>query len=219
MVAYATLLVGTVAVVAVLADPGQGEEFLQDTSMGLVVAMQAFLWVGYVGLAVLVSNQLGRGPRRDYGWRFSPRDWYQGLIVGAGVQLLAVPILYSIIFIFTERQDVSEAARELTDMATSPLDSVLLVLIVAIGAPIVEELFFRGLLMRSIQRRFGPVAAVIGSSAIFAAVHFQALQFPALMMFGLVAAWLTMRTGRLGPAIWAHVGFNGVTVAVLLSVS
>ena len=55
------------------------------------------------------------------------------------------------------------------------------------------------------------------SSAVFAAVHFQALQFAGLFVFGLVAALLTVRSGRLGPAIWAHIGFNLTTVTVLRS--
>ena len=42
------------------------------------------------------------------------------------------------------------------------------------------------------------------------------LSAAALVLFGLVAGWLTLRSGRLGPAIWTHVGFNGVTVLTLL---
>ena len=43
------------------------------------------------------------------------------------------------------------------------------------------------------------------------------MQFPGLFAFGVVAAVLTQRTGRLGTAIWAHVGFNLTTVVLLLS--
>ncbi len=38
------------------------------------------------------------------------------------------------------------------------------------------------------------------------------LQFLGLFVFGLVLGALVRVTGRLGPAIWAHVGFNGATV-------
>jgi membrane protease YdiL (CAAX protease family) len=43
----------------------------------------------------------------------------------------------------------------------------------------------------------------------------QPLQFPALVLFGVVVGWLVRRYDRLGPAVWAHVGFN-VTAAVVL---
>lgn len=215
-IAYFTLILGTTLVVLAFGGRRDGELVL-DQSMGLTVALQAFLWVGYVGTTLLVSRRMGQGPRRDYGWRFAPRDWYQGLLVGVGLQLLAVPAIYLILFQFIEQRDVSEAARDLVDQAVTPIDVVLLVLIVAIGAPIVEELFFRGLLLRAIQRRFGPTPALISSSVVFGVIHFQLLQLPALLMFGLVAGWVTLRTGRLGPAIWIHVGFNSTTVAILLA--
>ena len=55
------------------------------------------------------------------------------------------------------------------------------------------------------------------SSVIFGAVHLQPLQFPALVAVGVVFALLTLRSGRLGPAIFAHVAFNAVAVGSLLA--
>ena len=46
--------------------------------------------------------------------------------------------------------------------------------------------------------------------------HLQPLQFPALLAFGVILGVLAWRTGRLGPALWAHVGFNVVAAAGLL---
>ena len=83
-------------------------------------------------------------------------------------------------------------------------------------APVVEELFYRGLVLRSLEKRRWPRwAVVVGSAALFAAMHFQVLQFPGLFVFGVVLALMTLITGRLGPAIWAHAGFNGATVVLL----
>ena len=58
--------------------------------------------------------------------------------------------------------------------------------------------------------------AIVGSAALFGAAHLEPLQFPALFVFGLVAAVLATRTGRLGPGIWAHVAFNSVAVVNLV---
>jgi membrane protease YdiL (CAAX protease family) len=114
-------------------------------------------------------------------------------------------------------RDLSAEARELTDKATDAVGVVLLVLVVVVLAPIIEELFFRGLLLRSLERRVGRWGALIISSLVFGAVHLQALQFLALTVIGLVLGWLTQHFGRLGPAIWAHVAFNGVATALLLA--
>ena len=93
---------------------------------------------------------------------------------------------------------------------------VLLIVVVVFGAPVVEELFFRGLALRAFERRLGRWVGLVVSSLVFGLVHFQPLQFPALVMFGLIAGWLAQRDGRLGRAIWAHVGFNTWTVGLLL---
>ncbi len=50
-----------------------------------------------------------------------------------------------------------------------------LVLIAVVGAPLVEELFFRGLLLRSIEKRLGWVWAIVGSSVFFGLAHPQDL--------------------------------------------
>ena len=89
-------------------------------------------------------------------------------------------------------------------------------LIVVVLAPLIEELFFRGLFQRATDRRFGAALSVVFPAVIFGAVHLQPLQFPALVLFGLVAGLLVARSDRLGPAIWAHVGFNAIAVASLL---
>ena len=77
--------------------------------------------------------------------------------------------------------------------------------------------FYRGFWLRAVERRAGQVAAVIGSSLLFGAIHFQLYDLPALAGFGAILALLTVRTGRLGPAIWAHVAFNITAVVGLLA--
>jgi membrane protease YdiL (CAAX protease family) len=95
---------------------------------------------------------------------------------------------------------------------------VLIVVWVGVLTPIAEEVFYRGLLLGGLRRRgLPPWAAITVSALLFALSHLQGLQLPALVLFGAAAAWLVHRTGRLGPAIAAHMAFNGVTLVVLLA--
>jgi membrane protease YdiL (CAAX protease family) len=112
--------------------------------------------------------------------------------------------------------DITEPAREMTDRADDPLGVILLVVILGLGAPIVEEIFYRGLLQRSLVRRIGQPLGVGVSALVFAASHLQPLQFPALLLFGIVLGVLAERYGRLGPAIAAHMVFNLTAVVSLL---
>jgi membrane protease YdiL (CAAX protease family) len=107
----------------------------------------------------------------------------------------------------------------MTDRADGALGVVLLVLIVGVGAPIIEEIFYRGLFQGALLKRGLPPAAAIGINAVvFGLSHGQLLQLPALVLFGVVAGILAYRSGRLGPAVAAHVAFNMVTVISLLVV-
>ena len=90
------------------------------------------------------------------------------------------------------------------------------IVVVGLIAPICEEVFFRGLLFRSFEKRLGAWWALGLSSVLFAATHGQLLQFVPLIAAGAVFGYLVVRTGRLGPAIVAHMAFNLTTVVSLL---
>lgn len=176
---------------------------------------QLGLWAG-MGLAAVVAAKFrGNGLRRDFGWSMRASDVPVGLAVGVFAQIIVVWLIYAPFQQFFDF-DVSEAARQIIDRAATPTDIALVMLGVVVGAPIFEELFFRGLTLRAFERKWGSTAGVLISSALFAAVHFQLLQFPALMVFGIIAALLVKRYKRLGPAIWAHVGFNLIAVINLI---
>ncbi len=126
---------------------------------------------------------------------------------------MTLPVLW---FTDADQADLEAPARELTDKAQGG-GVLLLVLVVAVMAPLAEEVFFRGMLQRTLARALPIWPAMVVTSLLFAVSHFQLLQLPALAAFGLVLSVLTHRSGRLGPAIWAHVGFNATTLVALLA--
>ena len=195
---------------------GDAPAFKPPMPLWLTAVLQIPLWAGLLGVPLVVTKRKGNGPVRDLGLRFRWFDVPAGLAVGAVAQFVLVPLIYWPIFKLIGHQDVSAAARQLTDRATDPVGVVLLFLIVGIGAPFAEEIFFRGLTQRSLERRWGTVVAVVGTAVFFAATHFELLQFPALLAFGLVLGLMAQRTGRLGMSIFAHVGFNCLAAASLV---
>ncbi len=173
------------------------------------------LWVGFVGAPLLASRLRGTGhPRAEFGLRVVRRDVPLGVGAGVLTQLIVVPALT-----WPLQQvlggDVSETARE--TLGPPGGGRWLMIVLVIVGAPVAEELFFRGLLLRSLARHLADLSAVVGSSALFAATHFQVLPLPGLFAAGAVFATLTWRTGRLGPAIVAHAAFNATAVVALLA--
>jgi CAAX protease family protein len=187
-------------------------------SIGEVALLQVPLWFGLLGVPLLATRFRGNGPRRDLGLTSALTDVPVGLAIGVVCQLVLVPLVTLPIFIFTDTdQEALEApARELTDKAEGP-GVFILVLVVVVAAPLAEEVFFRGMLQRTLARRLPIWPAMLITSLLFGVSHFQALQLPALAAFGLVLSMLAHRTGRLGRSIWAHIGFNATTVVALLA--
>ncbi|MGH9165042.1 MAG: lysostaphin resistance A-like protein [Acidimicrobiales bacterium] len=186
-----------------------------DLTLGLTVVTLVASWAGLVGGTVLASRRRGTGRlSQDLGLRLEGRDVLPGVAAGVLSQLVILPLLYLPVRLFTHDLDLSEEARKVTGLGSGP-GLVLLSLCIVIGAPLAEEIFFRGLLQRTLARRFGATWAVAGSALIFGVTHFQPLLLPGLTAFGVVLAVLTRRSGRLGPALVAHMAFNAVTILAL----
>jgi CAAX protease family protein len=189
-----------------------------ELPLAWLAVAQLGLWFGLLGAPWLAARLKGNGMRRDFGIAARWTDIPIGVACGMVAQLLIVGIVYLPIQLLTDvtAKDISEPAQNLTDRAAGPLGVILLVAIVGLGAPIVEEIFYRGLAQRSLIRRFGPVWGIVLASVLFAATHLELLQFPALVAAGAVFGVLAYRFDRLGPAIAAHMVFNLTAVVALL---
>jgi membrane protease YdiL (CAAX protease family) len=184
-------------------------------ALGSLGVAQMGFWVGLLGAVVVTSRKGGTGSVvRDFGLRFRAVDLPLGAGAGIVAQLIVVPLIYFPFRTLIHKGDLERPARELADRAHGPA-FIAFAVVIAIGAPVVEELFYRGLLLRSLQRYLADGPAVVVSGLIFGASHFEPLQLPALALVGVLFAFLVVRTGRLGPAIWAHVAFNTITVVAL----
>ena len=213
-VVYGLLLgqVSTIlAIVAIgLIDP---DIDLEDPSLEITAILQSALWIGTLGIPLWLYYSKGIS-WRQFGWRFKRSDIFKGLLIGLGTQI-AAGLLYLPLYVIFDDIDVSEPAKELVDKATG-LGVFLLFLVVVVGAPVVEEIFYRGLTLKAFEKKMGGRLALVASSLLFAVAHLQFVQFPALFLFGFVAAYLARKYDRLGRAVWAHVGFNATTVIALL---
>ena len=184
-------------------------------SLVLVAAGLVANWTGLLGAVLLASRRKGAGRLdEDFGLRMESSDVFLGVGAGVASQILVV-VLYLPFRLLDPDLDVSDEARELTDLANG-WGIVVLLAFVAVGSPLVEELFFRGLLLRALERRFGTAWAVGGSAVAFGLAHFQPVQLLGLVAFGAVLAVLAVRSGRLGPGLVAHATFNAITVLLLL---
>ncbi len=81
---------------------------------------------------------------------------------------------------------------------------------VAVAAPVVEELIFRGLIMTRLSQAMPGWLAVMLSAAIFGACHGHPVWFSYAFVIGACFGWIDMRVGSIWPSILAHVVFNTI---------
>ena len=204
--AAAAYLIGTVlSSVLFAAAGGTGD----NTTVWMHLAGLIGLWSALIAGVVFSARVLGSGSVvDDFRLRVSLADVPVGLAVGAGLQLIAVPLVSWPIERYSNA-DIEAPARALVDTAGPKW---LLFALIIVGAPFVEELFFRGLLLGGLARRLDDWPAMAICSALFAATHFQLAQFPGLFVVAFSFALLARKARRLGPAIIAHLAFNAAGV-------
>jgi len=97
----------------------------------------------------------------------------------------------------------------------NPLEISLLVFSAVILAPLWEELIFRGLLYGYLKSRMSVFAALLVSSLIFSAYHFNLNALMPLLIVGIATGYIYERTRSLYFAIFFHALFNALSMAVL----
>ncbi len=87
----------------------------------------------------------------------------------------------------------------------------------AIWTPLVEEAFFRGFVFRGLVNRWGSVAGLVLSAAVFTGMHFSLPVLLPIFVTGLLLGGLYWYTRSLWPSIIMHGLQNGL--AVLLAIN
>lgn len=91
------------------------------------------------------------------------------------------------------------------------------VVTVCILAPVLEEMLFRGIILRSFLRLYPRSHAIVGSAALFGLVHLNIYQFAVGLLLGIVSGWLYERARSLWPCILLHAAYNSVAVWIYWS--
>ncbi len=89
----------------------------------------------------------------------------------------------------------------------------------AIIAPFVEEIFFRGFLFQGFRQKYGWLAALLLSSAIFGAAHLDPVSFIPTFLLGCVLAFMYHKSNSLWPGIVFHATINSLSLFALYMLS
>lgn len=175
-----------------------------------------FPWIALAGWPMLVTRWKGNGPRIDLGLRLTWSD------VGWGVLAGFVGLLFAgIVALITQAiaGDFSSAAGDvaLELREDGPFWALLVfAVMIMVGAPIVEEIAFRGMLFNALRKKgLNAAWTIVITAVVFSAFHFEPIRFFLLLPIGLMYGWVRWKTGSLGAAMVAH-GVNNTPAALVV---
>jgi membrane protease YdiL (CAAX protease family) len=195
--------------------------FLGEDELLLVLAL-AGQYLGHLLALWLIAR---RKDNPELGFSIENRDIFylgSGLLLQLALAVLFLPLS---LLLFPEGDSAQQVGTALSGLESTPARIAAMVIAVVL-APVTEELTFRGVLLKSQEHR-RPRMIMVVTSLVFVTFHLLGLDpsrmlqaaavvLPQLFIVGLVLAWVTLRTKRLGPAIFIHSGFNLLAAVVLL---
>jgi membrane protease YdiL (CAAX protease family) len=221
--ALGVALVGLMGSFALAATAGITAEVVTGELTAVLLAGQAGLWGGLLATVWYASRRYGSGSVvRDLGFRFARRDVLVGLGVSVLARLAAAAAAAVVLVALGEEAAIPDQLEPFRQDRTALMAALVLAVV---GAPIVEELYFRGLVMGALRPLVGRAAAIAVQGALFAVLHAQVTGtltqnlalVAALWGVGVVLGVTAHRAGRLGPAVWAHAWFNLATAVVVFA--
>ncbi|MFT4866278.1 MAG: membrane protease YdiL (CAAX protease family) [Ilumatobacter sp.] len=158
-------------------------------------------------------NDVGLQPEwADLGW--GPVVWLVAIgtqiMIGAMVLALGVPL--------------SNNTEGISDLTENRTYIVSLVITAVIAAPFVEEIVFRGVVMRGLRSKMAAVPTVILQGVLFGVAHIDPVRGAGNIGLAVILSGVGIAFGgaayllrRIGPTIVAHAIFNGAVLLLILS--
>lgn len=132
--------------------------------------------------------------------------------VGIGLGTVGFGLmLTNLIMKLLEGSAILESAKELMQNAFNaqgPVQGIVLIIVIIIGAPLVEELLFRGVLFEELAKIVSIKTTIMLTALIFGLYHFNILQTPNTIIMGLVLAYVYHKTKSIKAPIIIHATNN-----------
>jgi membrane protease YdiL (CAAX protease family) len=168
----------------------------------------------YVVIAAIVWGIAGLGRRRELFALRRPTSWSRAAKIGAGV-IVGMVVLTAILTPLLEpgrEQGLTPTRWEPTHAAPYVANG----LAIAVFAPLIEELTFRGLGF-SLLRRFGEWKAILLTALAFGLAHGLVEALPLLVAFGVGLGYLRSRVDSILPGVVVHGTFNAAALVVAVA--
>lgn len=187
----------------------------------------AFAWVSVIASQIallacvwLAWRLLGRPARERLGLahaRLTPAHNLV-LLVGTIVPFAIGLFLAWLVGLATGTPDQSVGPLQQMWTQGTKFESIAWVMLIALVPGFVEELFYRGFLLRGLLLKWGPVASIATTGLLFAIVHGDPVSASAILPLGLWLGLIAWRTGTVWLPFAMHAGVNGTWTATMMIV-
>lgn len=121
------------------------------------------------------------------------------------VYLIILPALLALLFLTEALVSLIPMPKYIEDLFSGMISLDLKgYLTVGIAAPILEELIFRGLILKGLLERYPAKKAIIWSAIIFGVIHLNPWQFVPAFVIGLFIGWIYWKTKSIWPGVFIH---------------
>lgn len=167
------------------------------------------------GSSVLYGWWLRCDLRQTFSWRPPPAwGWAAAVLLGLGAMTINLD-LGAVQAGWLPKPTVEEQlALEKFNQILSAKPWWLLLLVIAVLPGIMEELCFRGFILRGLRSEVSPWLAIVIAGVMFAVVHLDPSRLLPQFFAGCVAGALVVRTGSIWPAMLFHGIHNGLLVGL-----
>lgn len=186
------------------------------TLLGVLGYGPSLMWVRYA------SNRWGTGrffddvglqPQlSDLGW--GPIVWLAA--IGTQIAIGAIVIAAGV--------PLSNNTDGITGLSANRTYVVSIVITAVIAAPLVEEIVFRGVVLRGLRSRVSAVPAIVIQGVLFGSAHVDPVRGVGNVGLALVLSGIGITFGgaaylfrRIGPTIVAHAILNGIVLILVLT--
>lgn len=177
-------------------------EFLTYSNLSIITLLLSFLtnfglfWIFGIKTEKLTWTEVGLKPFNLGGWK------YPILAILTTILIFIFRLLLGVILALLFPPEVDDSA---INVITAGGNFWFGLLISSLGIPIVEELFYRGLIYKGLRQRYNIWLAILVSSLFFGIAHLDLIQGILAFVMGLFLALLYEKSNSLYIPILMHI--------------
>ncbi|MBB6093683.1 hypothetical protein HNQ60_002564 [Povalibacter uvarum] len=208
----ALLLVGVLIIIQMVVGAAVIEsDLLGDVNFGDLAGVVTVMGNGVLFVGLMAYKQIGYRtlfhPARTSAISTMSVVTVPILLLVPGLMIFAGTINSIVIWLFPMSPDEQAMFAEMMAPGFIP------VLFACVAAPLLEEMLFRGVILRSFLRQYSRTKAILCSSLVFGIAHLNVYQLASAFAIGIVAGWLYERCRSLWPCILLHAAYNAFVTA------